>query len=312
MTEIIRSLRGHHEPQEEVVFHRVIERLAASRRPQPVMVELGSFWAYYSLWFCRAIPGGRVIAMEPDPVYLEVGRRNFALNGLSEAATFVHGVLGAEPGVPLEFTAESTGTPVSVAQHDLRSLMELAGIDRVDLLLADVQGAEEVLLARAGGDLATGRVRFLIVSTHHHSISGDPLTHQRALSRLTGAGAHVIAEHSVPESFSGDGLIAVSFDERDRDLVVAVSHARARDSLFGELEIDLDAERRHVDESERRALGAEARLAEVERELRAAEEERNCARADLAAIEQTRIWRWSRPARALAARVRGADRSRPT
>jgi hypothetical protein len=250
--------------------------------------------------------------MEPDPVYLEVGRRNFALNGLSEAATFVHGALGAKPGDPLVFTAESTGAPVSVVQHDLRSLMKLAGVDRVDLLLADVQGAEEVLLARAGGDLATGRVRFLIVSTHHHSISGDPLTHQRALSRLTEAGAHVIAEHSVSESFSGDGLIAVSFDERDRDLAVAVSHARARDSLFGELEIDLEAERRHLEETERRALGAEALLTAVEHELRAAEEERNRARAELAAIEQTRIWRWSRSARALAARIRGAHRSRPT
>jgi len=303
MTEIIRSLRGHHEPQEELVFHRVIERLAESAT-QPVMVELGSFWAYYSLWFCRAVPGGRVIAMEPDPVYLEVGRRNFALNGLSERATFVHGALGADPGAPLEFTAESTGAPVSVVQHDLRSLMELAGIDRVDLLLADVQGAEEVLLARAAGDLTAGRVRFLIVSTHHHSISGDPLTHQRALMRLRDAGAHLITEHSVSESFSGDGLIAVSFDERDRDLTVAVSYARSKDSLFGEVEADVVAERSRADGAKLQASRLAQHLAEAEAALRAAANERDQLRRAVATLEQTTPCRPTTAARLLVRRLR--------
>jgi hypothetical protein len=250
--------------------------------------------------------------MEPDPVYLEVGRRNFALNGMDGDATFVHGALGGEPGRPLDFTAESTGQPVTVVQHDLRSLMALSEVERVDLLLADVQGAEEVLLARAGCDLAAGRVRFLVVSTHHHSISGDPLTHQRALSRLRDAGAHIIAEHSVSESFSGDGLIAVSFDERDRELTVAVSHARSRDSLFGELEVDLEAEHRRAAESERQKREAEEHLLVVEQELRATEEDRKVAREALAAIERTTVWRWYRPLRALGARWSARrDRVRP-
>ena len=306
MTEIIRSLRGHHEPQEELVFHRVIERLA------DLYDAAGHGRARQLLGLLQPV----VLSSPPRRAGDRDGTRsrrtsrreagNFALNGLSEAATFVHGALGAEPGDPLEFTAESTGAPVSVVQHDLRSLMELAGLDRVDLLLADVQGAEEVLLARAGGDLAAGRVRFLIVSTHHHSISGDPLTHQRALSRLTEAGAHVIAEHSVPESFSGDGLIAVSFDERDRDLLVAVSHARARDSLFGELEVDLEVEHRRADAAEQRAAAAEQRLAVVERGAAAPTDGASGARQELAAIEQTRIWRWSRSARAMVARIRAA------
>lgn len=62
-SEIIRCLRGVHEPQEEVVFDAVLRRLAATRavdRP-PVMVELGSYWAYYSLWFLDSFPDGREI-----------------------------------------------------------------------------------------------------------------------------------------------------------------------------------------------------------------------------------------------------------
>jgi hypothetical protein len=67
-------------------------------------------------------------------------------------------------------------------------------------------------------------------------ISGDPATHQRCLGLLERVGAHVIAEHTVGESYSGDGLIAASLRDPDRDLVVPVSFARYRDSLFGELE----------------------------------------------------------------------------
>jgi hypothetical protein len=84
-------------------------------------------------------------------------------------------------------------------------------------------------------------VRFVLVSTHHQLFSGDPLTHQRCLALVEDLGGHVVAEHSVSESCSGDGLVAASFDERDRDLRIPVTHVRARDSLFGEPEFALAA-----------------------------------------------------------------------
>ncbi|WP_410671415.1 FkbM family methyltransferase [Amycolatopsis sp. cmx-4-68] len=215
MSEVIRALRGHHEPQEELVFHRILERLAADGGA-PAMIEFGSFWLYYGLWFCHVLPRGRVVGLEPDPAWLDVGRRNAALNGCEDRIRFVQAAVGAEPGRPLAFEAESDGQTHTVPQHDLASLMAETGLDHVDLVLADVQGAETILLDRARGDFEAGRVRFLVVSTHHHTISGDPLTHQNALRQLRDAGAHLIAEHAVGESVSGDGLIAVSFDRATR------------------------------------------------------------------------------------------------
>ena len=47
MLEIIQRLGGHHEPQEEAAFHAVMQQMG----PQATMLELGGFWAYYSLWF---------------------------------------------------------------------------------------------------------------------------------------------------------------------------------------------------------------------------------------------------------------------
>src|ERR1017187_8622545 len=49
MTEIIRRLHGHHEPQEELAFSRVLVVIATSE-DAPTMIELGGWWAYYSLW----------------------------------------------------------------------------------------------------------------------------------------------------------------------------------------------------------------------------------------------------------------------
>jgi FkbM family methyltransferase len=276
MTEIIRSSRGHHEPQEEVVFDAIIRRLQRDAAPSPRMIEFGSFWSYYSLWFGRSLPGATMFGLEPDPSNLQVGVRNAELNGLRDQIEFVHGAIGDRPGEDLVFDNESDDGTTSVTQYDLDAILDRQDWDHVDLVLVDVQGAETVLLERARETLAARRIRFLMVSTHHHLISGDPLTHQKALKLLTEVGGHIIAEHSVDESFSGDGLIAVSFDPRDADLTVPISFARARDSLFGELEWDLAAAQNQT----------AALAAEIER------------------IHATRIWRATKRARSAYSSVR--------
>lgn len=298
MTETIRLLRGFHEPQEETVFHAMIERLRSEKAVDPVIIEFGSYWAYYSLWFLRELPSGRAIAVEPDPEYLEVGRVNARINGATERMTFVHGAVGSAPGERLSFVAQSDGNSYDVQQYDLGSLMDAVGVTRADIVLADIQGHESNLLERAALQLASGGVRFFVISTHQHSISGDALTHQKVLRLLVDAGAHLIAEHSVPESFSGDGLIAVSFDPADADFQVEISRARAKDSIFGELEFDLAAEVVYR-ESVRR------RLAEENWRLRT---ERDTALTELRAMQQTRLWRWASRPRSLYSQIRSRIR----
>ncbi|ADJ43224.1 hypothetical protein AMES_1401 [Amycolatopsis mediterranei S699] len=309
MSEIIRALRGHHEPQEEIVFHRILERLAADGGA-PAMIEFGSFWTYYGLWFCHTIPTGRVVGLEPDPAWIDVGRRNAALNDCEDRIRFVRGALGDAPGEPLAFEAESDGQVHHVPQYDLASLLAETGLDRADLVLADVQGAETVLLARARGDLEAGRVRFLVVSTHHYTISGDPLTHQNALRLLLDAGAHVIAEHTVGESVSGDGLIAVSFDPRDKDFTVPVTHARHRDSLGGELEYDLAAALAARAEAQESAKAAthhagllDEQLGHLRAELARTAAERDEYRTELEAVFATKLWRWAKKPREIYGRL---------
>jgi lipopolysaccharide transport system ATP-binding protein len=227
MAQIIEDLRGHHEPQEEVVFERLLQRLG----PEATMVELGSFWSYYSLWFLHQSPQGRrAICLEADPEHLAIGRRNAELNGL--APSFVNGFAARLPSEgPVSFPCERSGT-IPLQAYSVPQLLAENGLERLDLLHADTQGAELEVLLGCADLLRQGRIRFLMVSTHSYEISGDALLHQRCLALIHQLGGNVICEHDVHESFSGDGLIAASFDPADADLQVTVSINRYGSSLF--------------------------------------------------------------------------------
>ena len=309
ITPIIKGLRGVHEPQEEVVVDAILRRLGQDHRTsqsghRPFAIELGSYWAYYSIWFCTELESARAVAMEPDPTYLEVGRRNAELNGVSDRVMFVNGGIGGEPGAQITFTAESDGQERIIPAHDLASLMRLQEVSAVDVVFCDIQGFESEVLERAQQLLRSGSVRFLVISTHHSSISGDPLTHQKTLASLTDLGAHIIAEHTVSESYSGDGLVVASFDPRDKDLVVEVSHARAKDALFGELEFEVNHYRQLQEGEAANASELRVRVATLTDEVAA-------LNAELSSIHDTKLWRWSRPARRWYGSLRTRERGQP-
>jgi FkbM family methyltransferase len=226
MQTIIERLRGHHEPQEEAAFHALLPLLP----PDATMIELGAFWSYYTLWFLHGAPARRAAALEPDPGHLEIGRRNAALNGL--APDFVHGVAAGQDGPPAPFTTETAGV-LDLPRRSVAGLMRAHGFTTLDLLHCDAQGAEAEILPAIAPLLRAGAIRFLVVSTHHHLITGDPLTHQRCLASLEAAGAAILCEHDVQESFSGDGLIVAASGGVPAGWVApTLSRARNSESLF--------------------------------------------------------------------------------
>jgi FkbM family methyltransferase len=233
--EVITLLRGHHEPQEELIFYEVLKHL----RPDATMVELGGFWSYYSLWFLHEDPSNRrAIVVEPDPNNLDVGRDNARLNGRS--IEFVQASVGAESIPEHIFRGEIAG-PISIPQVTVPQLLEERGIASLEILHCDAQGAETDVLQSCKGLLKAGRIRFCIVSTHSHYISGDPLAHQRCLALLRDAGGQILAEYDVHESYSGDGLIAAHFGETALSWpAVKVSRNRYSNCLFRNPLFDLD------------------------------------------------------------------------
>lgn len=202
MSRIIAGLHGHHEPQEELLFHGLLAHV----RPGTLIVELGAYWAFYTNWYLGSVPGSRAVCLEPDPANLEIGRRNLVLNG--REARLIRAAVG-------EVYAPAAGDE-GIDCLDMPALEERIGHEPIELLHMDVQGAETGFIRSMRRSDASERLRFLVVSTHHESISGSPSTHEDCLEELRSQGAVVLAEHSVPESFSGDGLIVASFDARDR------------------------------------------------------------------------------------------------
>src|SRR5690348_15108740 len=51
MTQLLRENRAVHEPQEEAAFGTVLQWLSESAAKSYTMIEVGSYWAFYSLWF---------------------------------------------------------------------------------------------------------------------------------------------------------------------------------------------------------------------------------------------------------------------
>lgn len=227
MTRVIRGLRGHHEPQEELVFHHLVARC----RPGTTIVEIGAFWAFYTNWYLGAVAGSTAVCLEPDANNMDCGQRNLALNGRS--ATWINACVGRDHAESVSIRRESDGSVVSVPCHSLDSLLDLVGRRPVEMLHVDCQGAELPLLESLGRVVGDGALRFVVVSTHHASISGSPTTHQDCIRQIECLGATILCEHTVEESFSGDGLIVASFHPADAAITLpAISRNEPRRSLF--------------------------------------------------------------------------------
>jgi FkbM family methyltransferase len=227
MSEIIQGLKGHHEPQEEKVFHEIVKRAA----DDGLMIELGCFWAYYSLWFLKDHPHRKAIGLEPDATHLLTAQKNANINGLSEQISFVHGLSSMHSAESMNIQTES-GQQLQLPGYTLANLLAKAEVARIEIAHCDAQGAESHVVDQMIELGKRGQLRFAIVSTHAYEITGDPLTHQTCLQKLQAAGAHIIAEHDVHESYSGDGLIAASFRSEDQDLTIELSHNRYSTTLF--------------------------------------------------------------------------------
>lgn len=233
MLELIRLCRGHHESQEERLFHEVMKVMPADAR----MVELGAYWSYYSLWFLHGHPSRGAITIEPEPTYRAVGQANATLNGLEIMS--LPGFAGATYAESLPFVCEVSGGQM-LPRYSVDHLLAMQDWDKLDLLHMDIQGAETEVLSSCEPLFRAGRVQWVFVSTHAHQISGDPLTHQRCLDILRRCGATIEAEHDVHESFSGDGLIVARFGPPPAGWQpVEISHNRASQSLFRHLAFDL-------------------------------------------------------------------------
>jgi hypothetical protein len=177
---------GIHEPQEEIAFAAVLPLLP----PGAVMLELGSYWGFYSMWFAQQVPSARNFLVEPNERGLEIGRQHFADNGLN--GHFIRAFVGATP-------ASGDGGVPTITVDAFRREHDIA---RLHVLHADIQGHELEMLRGARETLAEGAVDYLFLSTHGEALHAACRDHLRQCPHL-----RVILDVSPAQSYSDDGLL---------------------------------------------------------------------------------------------------------
>ena len=176
---------GVHEPQEERVFHEVLKHVRANA----VMMELGAYWSFYSMWFCSVVPGAKAFMVEPSSENLAYGKDNFSLNGLR--GHFTHGWVGASSGVAPD------GAPV-VCVDDLVVEHRL---EEIAILHSDIQGAELDMLKGSEKILGRQKVSYTFISTHSEEL------HLACDQFLKARGYLPVASIGPAESYSVDGIL---------------------------------------------------------------------------------------------------------
>lgn len=168
---------GVHEPSEERAFSKVLKVL----RDNPVMVELGSYWAMYSIWFSGAKKNSKAFCIEPDINNLNLGINNFKLNNLQ--ADFTQGIITKNGINLLDFFNEKN-------------------ISYIDILHSDIQGSELYMLYSIQKYLIDLKIRYLFISTH------DNYVHYSCIDFLGSVGYKILCSCDYDnESFQYDGFI---------------------------------------------------------------------------------------------------------
>lgn len=175
--------RGVHEPLEEFVFQEVLKRLPEDAS----MIELGAYWAHYSMWLKKMKPRAQVILVEPEAEFLNAGRANFERNG---------------------FRGEFINAFVGAGKFEVDDFFRNRKIKSLDILHTDIQGYETEMLLGARDVLARRRVRYLFISTHSQAI------HTGIVSSLRDAGYRVeVSSDFDCQTTSFDGFVFASSPE---------------------------------------------------------------------------------------------------
>ncbi len=136
--------------------YRLPDWLAASSQ---TILDLGANVGFTSLYFSRVIPAARFVCVEPDPGNLDVLRKNVA--ALGDRVRIIEGAVAAETArrgfhrgetwagglAGPEASKESSGVVGSVQCYSMRDTLERSGLERIDLVKMDIEGAEKEIFA---------------------------------------------------------------------------------------------------------------------------------------------------------------------
>ena len=180
-SKILQENKGCHEPSEERLFGEVLK----DDPEGGVMIELGSYWAFYTIWFNTFIKNAKNYCIEPDRRKLNIGKQNCELNNVKS-----------------DFTQAEINK-----KFKLSNFVQEKGIETIDILHCDIQGAELNMLQDIVPLLKEKRIRYLFISTNKK--------HYDCIKLLEENEYRIIASANLEETFCYDGVIVSSHKDNE-------------------------------------------------------------------------------------------------
>ncbi len=172
--------KGCHEPAEERMFQLILEDISENG----IMIELGSYWAFYSIWFNKVIKNAKNYCIEPEIKNLDIGKKNCLLNNVE--ADFTLGFIGKN-------------------KINIPDFMKSKNIEKIDILHSDIQGYEFEMLTdivNKSNLLKENKIKYIFISTHSDKI------HYDCIDLLKKNDYRIIASSDFEtETFCFDGII---------------------------------------------------------------------------------------------------------
>ena len=169
--------KGCHEPAEERMFKMILDDIPE----HGTMIELGSYWAFYTMWFNKVINNAKNYCIEPDINNLNIGKQNCLLNNVN--ADFTQGFIGKHNVNICEF-------------------IKTKKITDIGILHSDIQGYELEMLTDIQPLLIDNKIKYLFISTHSDYL------HYKCIDLLKNNNYRIIASADYEtETFCFDGII---------------------------------------------------------------------------------------------------------
>lgn len=184
--------KGVHEPQEERIFQEVLSSIDQTR--PLVMMELGAYWSFYSMWLLDRFPDSSCYMVEPDKKNLYYGKKNFITNNYE--GKFIHGGIG-----------KTVNTKMNI--HTVDDLCTVDNIEFLDILHSDIQGYEFEMLQGSKRMISEKRIGYAFISTHSNQL------HNNCREHLLKHGFTEVASADVDESYSWDGILVMKAPDYD-------------------------------------------------------------------------------------------------
>lgn len=176
-SKILMLNKGCHEPGEERIFNEVLKHIPDNG----TMIELGSYWCFYTIWFNKCIVNAKNYCIESEIRNLDLGKYNCQLNNIVNV-DFTHGFIGNNNIKITEF-------------------IKIKNIKHIDILHSDIQGYEFDMINDIVPLLDLIFIKYLFISTHSNNV------HNHCVKILKKHNYRIISNCDLDETFCCDGII---------------------------------------------------------------------------------------------------------